>query len=72
MQVKGRNQEDDQHERTDLSLQPDRDSKTTDNHEHSCDEAENGRTFGEQDTRGPYGIRPAADVAKAADQKAPA
>lgn len=72
MQVEGWNQEDDQHERTDLSLKPDSDSKTADNHEHSRDEAENGRTFGEQYTGGSYGIWPAADVTEAADQKTPA
>ena len=72
MQVEGWNQEDDQHERTDLSLKPDRDPKTADNHEHSRDEAENDRTFGEEYTCGSYGIWPAADVTEAADQKTPA
>ena len=72
VQAKGWNQEDDQHERTDLGLKPDRDSETADNHEYSRDEAQNGRTLGEQYTRGSYGIRPAAHVAKSADQEAPA
>jgi len=72
MQVEGWNQEDDQHERTDLSLKPDGDSETTDNHKHSRDEAQHGRTLGEQYTGGPHGIRPAADIAKSADQEAPA
>jgi len=72
MQVEGWNQEDDQHERTDLGLKPDRDSETANNHEYSRDEAQHGRTFGEQYAGGSYGIRPAADVAKSADQEAPA
>ena len=72
VQAEGWNQEDDQHERTDLSLKPDRHSETADNHEYSRDEAEHGRTPGEQYTGGSYRIGPAADVAKSADQKAPA
>src|SRR4030095_8576046 len=60
VQVEGWNQEDDQHERTDLSLKPDRDSETADNHEYSRDEAEHGRTLGEQYTGGSYGIGEAA------------